>query len=146
MELNELKYAKGSRRARKRIGRGAGSGWGGTSGRGHKGQKSRSGGKIPVWSEGGQMPLQRRVPKRGFTNIFRKEYQLVNVAGLEAKIEGDVVNTETLLASGLIRKKNVPVKILGQGDLKKALEVTARAFSASAIAKIEKAGGKVIKQ
>lgn len=92
------------------------------------------------------MPLQRRVPKRGFTNIFRKEYQIVNVAALEAKIEGDVVNTETLLASGLIRKKNVPVKILGQGDLKKALAVTAKAFSASAIAKIEKAGGKVIKQ
>lgn len=145
MELGNLKYAKGSRKKRKRVGRGPGSGHGKTSCRGHKGQKARAGGGVPAWFEGGQMPLQRRIPKRGFTNIFRRESQIVNVASLENKIEDTTVNPETLYAAGLINKKNLPVKILGNGDLSKSLEIHAHAFSKSAIEKIEKAGGKAIK-
>ncbi|HHL72520.1 MAG TPA: 50S ribosomal protein L15 [Bacteroidetes bacterium] len=142
MDLNTLRYAKGSRKKSRRIGRGLGSGRGGTAARGHKGQKSRSGGSIPAWFEGGQMPLQRRVPKRGFRNIFRKEYQIVNVSELEARIDAKTVTPETLLEAGLIRKKDVPVKILGEGELKKAMEISAHKFSKSALEKIEKAGGK----
>jgi large subunit ribosomal protein L15 len=144
MELGNLKYAAGSRKKRKRVGRGPGSGRGKTSGRGHKGQKSRAGGGVPAWFEGGQMPLQRRVPKRGFTNIFRRESQIVNISSLEDKIEDTTVNPETLYAAGLINKKALPVKILGNGDLSKSLEIHAHAFSKSAIEKIEKAGGKAI--
>lgn len=144
MDLSQLKYAPGSRKNRKRVGRGQGSGHGGTACRGHKGQKSRSGGKIPAWFEGGQMPLQRRIPKRGFKNIFRRTFQIVNLEALEKRIEGETVNPEILLANRLIRKKDLPVKILGNGELSKALEVYAHAFSKSAIEKIEKAGGKAI--
>lgn len=143
MDLGSLKYAPGSIRKRKRVGRGPGSGHGKTSCRGHKGQRSRSGSKIRPWFEGGQMPLQRRIPKRGFTNIFRKEYQVINLKQLADLKKVKSVNPESLFEKGLISKKNLPVKILGDGELKGALEVTAHAFSASAKEKIEKAGGKV---
>ncbi len=142
MDLGSLKYADGSVRKRKRIGRGPGSGLGKTAGRGHKGQRSRAGSSRRPWFEGGQMPLQRRVPKRGFTNIFKQQFQVVNLRDLE-RLKGDgSVTPEILYSSGLIGKKSVPVKILGDGELKKALEISAHAFSASAREKIEKAGGK----
>jgi large subunit ribosomal protein L15 len=144
MELSNLSYAPGSRKNRKRVGRGEGSGHGGTSTRGHKGQYSRSGSKHRAWFEGGQMPLQRRIPKRGFTNIFRVEYQTVNVDSL-AGLEGvSTVTPEVLHQKRLVRKKNVPVKILGSGEITQALEVQAHAFSQSAREKIEKAGGKAV--
>lgn len=144
MNLGNLKYARNSRKNRKRVGRGPGSGHGKTATRGHKGQKSRSGGKIPAWFEGGQMPLQRRVPKRGFKNRFRKEVQIVNIAAF-AKLSGKVVTPELLHQAGLIDKKGEPVKILGKGELKKAYEVSANEFSKTAAEKIEQAGGKVIR-
>lgn len=144
MDLGTLKSAAGSVRKRKRIGRGKGSGFGGTAGRGHKGQRSRSGSKKRAWFEGGQMPLQRRLPKRGFTNIFRKEYQIVNLRDLDKLDKSADITPEVLYEAGRIRKRNSRVKILGQGELKKALNVSAHAFSASAREKIEKAGGKVI--
>lgn len=144
MELSNLTYAPGSRKNRKRVGRGIGSGHGGTSTRGHKGLYSRSGSSSKPGFEGGQMPLQRRIPKRGFTNIFRVEFQTVNLDKL-AKLEGvAVVNLEVLLERRLIRKKNVPVKVLGSGELAKAFEVHAHRFSKSAKEKIEKAGGKAV--
>jgi len=143
MDLGSLKYSKESKKRHKRVGRGIGSGKGKTCGRGSNGQNSRSGSKSRVWFEGGQMPIQRRVPKRGFTNIFRKEYQIVNVQDLE-KIRSKQVNLENMYKARLIKKQNQPVKILGNGELKKALEVKAHAFSGSAIKKIEKAGGKAI--
>jgi len=142
MDLGSLKPADGAVRKKKRIGRGQASGTGGTAGKGHKGQRSRAGSKIRPWFEGGQMPLQRRVPKRGFTNIFRKEFQIVNVKDLERLKDSKKVTPEALYESGLIKKKNVKVKILGHGDLSAALEVSAHAFSGSAKEKIEKAGGK----
>ncbi len=145
MDLGNLSYAKGSRKKRKRVGRGEGSGHGGTACRGHKGQRSRSGGGVPPWFEGGQMPLQRRVPKRGFTNIFRKEYQIVNLDDLERKVTENVVTPEVLHQLRLIDKKDQPVKILGDGDITRPLEISAHAFSKSAVEKIEKAGGKVIR-
>ncbi len=138
MKLHELSPAKGSRRARKRIGRGPGSGTGKTAGRGHKGQRSRSGFSRRRGFEGGQMPLVRRVPKRGFTNIFRREYSVVNLSRLEG-FEGDVT-PETLLAKGLVRKGQ-PVKILGSGAIDQALAVKAHKFSKTAREKIEAAGG-----
>ncbi len=144
LELNNLKYAPGSRKNRKRVGRGQGSGHGGTSTRGHKGQKSRSGGSIPAWFEGGQMPLQRRIPKRGFTNIFRKEVQIVNLTDIENRIDANKVDVEVLLNRGLIKKRGVDVKILGNGELTKPIEISAHRFSKSALEKIEKAGGKAI--
>ena len=144
MDLDRLKYAKGSQKKRKRVGRGLGSGHGGTACRGHKGQNSRSGGGVPPWFEGGQMPLQRRVPKRGFRNIFRKEYQIVNVADLEKKVTDNDVDPEKMFALRMIDKKHVRVKVLGEGELSKPLQVAAHAFSQSAIEKIEKAGGKVV--
>lgn len=144
VDLASLKYAKGSVSKKKRIGRGQGSGTGGTSGRGHKGQRSRSGSKRRPWFEGGQMPLQRRVPKRGFTNIFKKEYQIVNLQDLEKIKKANEVTPEVLFDNGMIRKKEEQVKILGQGELKQAMNVSAHAFSKSAKEKIEKAGGKVI--
>jgi len=143
MDLGSLKYSEGSRKKRKRVGRGIGSGKGKTCGRGSNGQNSRSGSKSRVWFEGGQMPIQRRVPKRGFTNIFRKEYQIVNVQDLE-KVGSKEVNLENMYKAKLIKKQNQPVKILGNGELKKPLEVKAHAFSGNAIKKIEKAGGKAI--
>ncbi len=144
MDLGSLKYAEGAKKSRKRVGRGTGSGHGKTSCRGMKGQKSRSGAKSRSWFEGGQMPLQRRVPKRGFTNIFRKEYQVVNVGDLD-RLKKSKITPEVMLESRLIRKKGMPVKVLGDGDVKKSLEVHAHAFSRSAEEKLEKAGGKVIK-
>jgi len=144
MDLSRLHAAPGSRKKSKKIGRGLGSGHGGTSCRGHKGQKSRSGGSIPPWFEGGQMPLQRRVPKRGFTNIFRKEVQIINLGSLEQYGAGDTVSPDTLFDAGLISKKDVPIKILAFGEIKNALSIEAHAFSKNAIEKIENAGGKAI--
>lgn len=138
MRLHELSPAKGSKQARKRIGRGPGSGIGKTSGRGEKGQKSRSGYSRRDGFEGGQMPLIRRVPKRGFTNIFKTEYAVVNLSQL-AELEGDVT-PESLAGAGLVRSGK-PVKVLGDGEIGKALKVTANKFSKSARAKIEAAGG-----
>jgi large subunit ribosomal protein L15 len=138
MRLHELSPAKGSKHAKKRVGRGPGSGTGKTSGRGEKGQKSRSGHAQRLGFEGGQMPLIRRVPKRGFTNIFKTEYEVVNLSQL-ADFEGDVT-PETLAGRGLVRSGK-RVKVLGDGEVGKALKVTANKFSKSARAKIEAAGG-----
>lgn len=143
MELHDLKPAKNSKKNRKRVGRGTGSGLGKTSGRGHKGQKARSGGSPRRGHEGGQMPIYRRLPKRGFTNIFKKEFQVINVEDL-ARCKDTELNYETLKAAGLIRKLNVPVKVLGSGKLEKAFTVHAGAFSKSAKEKIEAAGGKAL--
>jgi len=140
-ELHDLSPSTGSHRGRKRVGRGVGSGLGKTAGRGQKGQKARTGGKVNIHFEGGQMPLQRRIPKRGFTNMNRVEYQVVNLRDLEA-LDGHVT-VETLKGAGLIGNLRRPVKILGQGDLTKALAVEAHAFSKSAKEKIEAAGGSV---
>jgi len=141
-ELHDLSPTQGSHRNRKRVGRGPGSGTGKTSGRGHKGQGSRSGGGVRLGFEGGQMPLQRRIPKRGFTNINRKEFQAVNVRDL-ARVDAGEVTPEILYAHGLVRKLNRPVKILGTGELEGAYQVSAHGFSASARKKIEAAGGSV---
>jgi len=147
MELNNLKPAKGSVKAGKRIGRGQGSGKGGTATRGHKGQKSRSGYSRKIGFEGGQMRLQRRVPKFGFTNINRKEYQGVNLDTLQQLTEAgkikDTVSFQVLLELGLIGKNDM-VKILGRGELKAKLNVTAHKFTATAKAAIEKAGGEAV--
>jgi large subunit ribosomal protein L15 len=143
MELSNLHYAPRSRKPRKRLGIGEGSGHGGTSTKGHKGQLSRAGTKTNPWFEGGQMPLQRRLPKRGFTNIFRVEYQVVNVDSLARLQDVAEVTPAVLFAHGLIGKKNQRVKILGDGSLEKALVVHAHAFSKAAQEKIEKAGGKI---
>ncbi len=143
MKLHELSPAPGATRDVKRIGRGHGSGNGKTAGKGHKGQKARSGGSIRPGFEGGQMPLQRRVPKRGFNNIFRTEYVVVNLSDLETKFEaGAVIDTQALVQAGLVKKQLDGVKVLGNGDLTKNFTVKAAAFSKSAIEKIEKAGGK----
>jgi large subunit ribosomal protein L15 len=143
MDLSNLRYAPRSRKPRKRLGIGEGSGHGGTSTKGHKGQLSRAGTKTNPWFEGGQMPLQRRLPKRGFTNIFRVEYQVVNIESL-ARLQGVAeVTPAVLFERGLIGKKNRRVKILGDGSLEKALVVHAHAFSKAAQEKIEKAGGKI---
>jgi len=140
-ELHDLSPASGSHRNRKRLGRGPGSGTGKTSGRGQKGQGARTGGNVSPHFEGGQMPLHRRIPKRGFTNINRVEYQVVNVRDLDA-FEGEVT-VSSLKGAGLIRHAARPVKILGQGEVGKALSVEAHAFSQSAREKIEAAGGSV---
>ena len=143
MKLHELSPAPGSVNERKRIGRGAASGQGKTAGKGHKGQKARSGSNAHIGFEGGQMPLQRRIPKRGFVNIFAKEIATVNVAAINDKFEdGATVTIEALVESGLVKKTLDGVKVLGQGELTKKLTVQANAFSASAKAKIEAAGGK----
>jgi large subunit ribosomal protein L15 len=144
--LSNLKPAAGSRKERKRIGRGQGSGRGGTSTRGHNGALSRSGTSYYAGFEGGQMPLVRRVPKRGFHSPFRVEYQVVNVEALEklsAKVSNGVVNPEVMRKFGVVKKTTVPVKVLGDGELKAKLDVSAHAFSKSAQEKIEKAGGKI---
>ena len=142
MKLHELKPAAGSNVAAKRKGRGHGSGNGKTAGYGHKGQKARSGVKKAGF-EGGQMPLQRRLPKRGFNNIFATEYATVKVSDLEAKFAaGAVVDTKALVEAGLIKKSLDGVKVLGNGNLEKKLTVKASAFSESAKQKIEAAGGK----
>lgn len=147
--LSNLRSAPGSRKRAKRIGRGQGSGHGGTATRGHKGEGARSGTHYRPWFEGGQMPLIRRVPKFGFRNPSRVEYQIVNLARLEGlvaagKLPVGKVTPDMLYVAGAISKKSVPVKILGEGDLKSKLEITANAFSKSAIKKIEGLGGKAI--
>ena len=142
MKLNELKPALGSTTSPRRVGRGVGSGLGKTSGKGHKGAKARSGGGKGPGFEGGQMPLTRRLPKRGFTNIFATEYAIVNVSKLDMFEDGAVVGAKELIEAGLIKKVNDGVKVLGNGDLTKKLTVEAAAFTASAKEKIEKAGGK----
>ena len=145
MKLHDLKPDPGSKRRRKRVGRGIAAGQGKTAGRGHKGQGARSGGGKGPYFEGGQLPLVRRLPfKRGFTNIFAIHYQEVNVDMLEARFEdGAVVNGASLLAVGLVRKADDPIKVLGRGDLSKKLEVHANKFTKSAARKIENAGGSV---
>jgi large subunit ribosomal protein L15 len=142
MKQNALKPTPGSRKNRKRIGRGPGSGTGKTSARGENGQKSRSGYSQKRGFEGGQMPLKRRVPKRGFTNIFRVEYDIVNLGDLAERFEAGASVTPETLATARLARKTRPVKILGDGELKKALNVSAHKFSASAKASIEKAGGR----
>ena len=142
MKLHELSPAPGSVSKRKRVGRGHGSGNGKTAGKGHKGQNARSGGGVRIGFEGGQMPLTRRIPKRGFNNIFAKKYSIVKVSDLSKFVDGTVVDTEMLIASGLVKKEYDGVKILGNGDLTSKITVKAAKFSKSAIEKIEKAGGK----
>lgn len=143
MKLYELSPAEGSTKETKRLGRGHGSGQGKTSGKGHKGQKARSGGGTRPGFEGGQTSLTRRIPKRGFTNIFGTTYAIVNVSDLEKFVDGTDVDAELLIAAGLIKKACDGVKILGNGELTRKLTVKAVAFSKSAKEKIEKAGGKV---
>jgi len=143
--LSSLRPAKGSFKKRKRLGRGESSGLGKTSGRGHKGQKARAGGYHKVGFEGGQMPLQRRLPKRGFHPLNKIEFQLVNLSSLAKLSPNTDVTAEVLFEKGFIKKKNQKVKILGTGDLPIVLKVTANAFSKSAQEKIEKAGGQIIK-
>jgi len=141
--LSTLKNNPGSRKKPKRVGRGSGSGMGKTCGRGQKGQKSRSGGKPHPWFEGGQMPLQRRLPKRGFTNIFKKSYDLVNLKTLAGlKVKG-ALTPQVLKEQGLIRDMGA-VKVLGDGELTGAVEIHAHKFSQSALQKIEKSGGKAV--
>ena len=147
--LSNLKYAEGSRKKRKRVGRGQGSGHGGTSTRGHKGQHSRSGAKFRAWFEGGQMPLQRRVPKFGFKNINRVEFVTLNLDDIQAFIDKGKIkelkfDKEYLLTNNLIKGKNKPLKILGNGDITSKVEITADAFSKTAKEKIEKGGGKAV--
>ena len=140
VKLESLRPPEGVKRSSKRVGRGPGTGRGKTAGRGHKGQKARAGGSTKPWFEGGQMPLQRRLPKRGFRPFARVEYQVVNVRDLE-RLTGDEATPETMRAAGLIRSLSRPVKILGDGELARGIKVTAHAFSRSAREKIEKAGG-----
>lgn len=147
MDLSNLKPAENSTKTSKRVGRGQGSGKGGTATRGHKGQKSRSGYSKKIGFEGGQMPLQRRVPKYGFTNISRKEYKGINIETLEKLAEKKgltTIDVETLVEAGLARKNSL-IKILGDGTLTKKLEVKAHAFSKSAIAAIESVEGTIVK-
>lgn len=143
MQLHELSGVSGFKKVRKRIGRGHGSGQGKTAGKGHKGQKARSGGSIRPGFEGGQMPLQRRLPKRGFHNIFAKKVIAINVEDLNIFDDESTVSAENLVVSGLIKRKFDKLKIIGNGELNKKLTVKAQMFSKSAIEKIQSAGGKV---
>ena len=143
LQLSNLKGPTRGRKNRKRIGRGIGSGTGKTSGKGQKGQNSRSGGRMPPWFEGGQMPLHRRLPKRGFTNIFKRHYEIVNVEQLSRCAGTDPITPEVMKEKGLIKKIGA-VKILGVGELSESMNVHAHKFSGSAQAKIEKSGGKVV--
>ncbi len=143
MKLHELSPVPGSTKERKRIGRGPASGQGKTAGKGHKGQKARAGRGMQIGFEGGQMPLQRRIPKRGFNNIFRKEFATVNIASLDKVFnDGDTVTIEALIASGLVKKTLDGVKVLGNGEISKKLTVQVNAYSETAKSKIEAAGGK----
>lgn len=142
MELNSLRPALGSTKNRKRIGRGIGSGHGKTATKGHKGQKARSGGSIKPGFEGGQMPLQRRLPKRGFRPLERNEFVLINLQQLDVFEAGSCVDRDAMNAKGLLKKSDLPVKVLANGELTKALTVKADKFSKSAIEKIQAAGGK----
>ncbi|MGH4140420.1 50S ribosomal protein L15 [Clostridium sp.] len=143
MKLQDLRPAEGSKKSRKRLGRGTATGWGKTAGRGQDGQNSRSGGGTRPGFEGGQMPLYRRLPKRGFTNIFAKEYACINVDRLNIFENGTVVTPELLLERKVIKKLYNGVKILGNGNLEKSLTISATKFSKAAAEKIEAAGGKV---
>ncbi|VFQ43439.1 50S ribosomal protein L15 [Desulfoluna butyratoxydans] len=143
MKLNELSPAEGSVKARKRIGRGVGSGWGKTAGRGTKGFKSRSGGNVRPGFEGGQMPIHRRLPKRGFTNIFKKEFAILNVKDLARFEEGQVVDEAALVAAGLVKGRRDGIKILGNGEITMKLTIKECQVSKSAREKIEAAGGTV---
>lgn len=144
LKLNNIGAPKGANRDKKRRGRGPGSGQGKTGGRGHKGQKARSGGGIPAWFEGGQMPLNRRLPKRGFTNIFKKSFQLVNLEDLDACFDAATkVDAETLAMAGLVKYPDRPVKLLGRGTVEKSFQIEVSKASKSAVAAVEAAGGTV---
>ena len=143
MKLHELKPAEGSRKSPKRVGRGTGSGFGRNAGKGENGQKARSGGGVRIGFEGGQMPLYRRLPKRGFTNIFAKQYYELNVERLNAFEDGMEITPELLLEKKVIKKSKDGLKILGDGELQKKLTVKAAKFTKTAVEKIEAAGGKV---
>lgn len=143
MKLHELKYTEGARQDSKRLGRGQGSGQGKTAGKGHKGQNARSGGGVALGFEGGQTPIYRRIPKRGFTNVNRVEYAIVNVEQLNRFENGVEVSPELLIETGLVKKEYNGIKILGVGTLEKKLTVKAHKFSKSAVSLIEQAGGKV---
>ena len=143
LKLNNIGAPKGANRDKKRRGRGPGSGTGKTGGRGHKGQKARSGGGIPPWFEGGQMPLNRRLPKRGFTNIFKKIYQLVNLDDLDARLEAGKVDGQAMKDAGLVKYADRPVKLLGRGTVAKTFQVEVARASKSAVAAVEAAGGSV---
>lgn len=143
MKLHDLKPAKGARKKRKRIGRGTGSGTGGTAGKGHKGQKARSGGSTHIWFEGGQMPLMRRLPKMGFTNKFRVEYEVINVRDLARFDANTEVTPDVLRRERLVRRKTAPVKLLGIGEIDRPLKIRVHAASESAKQKIVAAGGSV---
>jgi large subunit ribosomal protein L15 len=143
VDLSSLHPAPGARQPRKRVGRGPGSGLGKTAGRGHKGRKSRSGGNSPPGYEGGQMPLQRRLPKRGFTNPFRKEFEVVNLQSLGRFAAGSVVDPAALAEAGLAGKRSGRIKVLGKGTVEHALTVKAHGFSEAAKAAIEAKGGTV---
>ena len=142
LTLNSLSPARGANRKSKRVGRGIGSGHSKTATRGYKGQKSRSGTSIRPGFEGGQMPLHRRLPKRGFNNIFRREYQVINLSDL-SRLKAGEVTTATLLEAGLVSKKNVPIKLLANGSVDKAYTVKLHAFSRTAAEKVQAAGGKI---
>ena len=144
MKLDSLLPVKGSVSKRKRIGRGHGSGLGKTSGRGHKGAGQRSGNKKRAWFEGGQMPLARRLPRRGFTNVFKEKYQIVNIGDIINLKDGSAIDPVFQKDSGLIRSSLKPVKILGNGSIEKKIKISASAFSTAAKEKIEKAGGEII--
>lgn len=143
MRLHDLAPEKGSKFSRKRLGRGVGSGHGKTAGRGTKGFNARSGGGVRPGYEGGQMPLQRRLPKRGFKNIFRKEYEIINIRDLNRFESGATVDGAALVTAGILKNTRKPVKLLGQGDINVALQVRLNRISESAKSKIETAGGKV---
>jgi len=143
MNLSNLKPAKGSQKARKRVGRGPGSGHGKTSCRGHKGQNARSGGGVPIGFEGGQMPLARRLPKRGFTNIFKKRYSLINIADLAIFDKGSIVDEVALVEKGLVGKVYDGIKLLGNGEIDKPITLKVHKWSKAAMDKIVAAGGKI---
>ena len=143
MKVHDIAPSQGARKKRKRVGRGPGSGHGKTSCRGHKGQKSRSGGSVPPGFEGGQMPLQRRLPKRGFTNIFKKHYALINVRDLEGFAADADLDTEALVQAGLVRKVKDRVKLLGDGEISHPVTIKVHKASKKAKEKVEAAGGKV---
>jgi large subunit ribosomal protein L15 len=142
MRIEDIKPAEGSTKNRKRVGRGVGSGHGKTACKGHKGQKARSGGTKGAGFEGGQMPLQRRVPKRGFKNIFKKEYAIVNLDILDGLKEDAVITPELLFERGIVKRKKDGLKVLADGSIQRPVTIKANAFSSSAAAKIEAAGGK----
>jgi large subunit ribosomal protein L15 len=144
LNLNDLKPAKGATHHKHRVGRGSGSGWGSTSGRGNNGAKQRSGYSEKDYFEGGQLPLIRRLPKRGFTNVFKKYYQVVNISDIETVAKnGDVVDAEFLFSAGKIHSKDEMVKVLGNGEITKSITIKANAFSKTAEEKITKANGKI---